>query len=887
MSRHQIIYTSCKRGINGVNDGQQVFSYDAAFEQANLDEVRSLFSYQHPQLSSGLVMTEALADTMPRAFVFRRLPDGACALALNTYLGRDYMGEGGRFGNYMSHCVLCSPREMEGYPLEYYGSPMLRERMAAEEVNNPQPPAHLPTPVMEKGTLITPEAVTDFLGEGDRIEIYKDMLYAMLAFERARKRLVICDAQENVPLWIAALAYALPLQNALQVNFTTYDPDPSLSASRICGVVPEGTRYTPDSAQHHFVFDLLRSDTPTFDKDDEFFSFIDTAMTFSYDSLQDFHRFLETGYAYTAADEALYAAYTLYVLCADGIGGVNQDQFIKAIAFADAYGNGAQDIELARRLLQDPQALAALEDGYAHYALGFLMHRYERFSQAEQAALRTCLVGRVLHAFADENAREASFADAYARLDGIAQAHGVRIATELMRAEHQTCLRTAVQGEAPPWKLAFLVRMLSEYALDRQIPIDQLPNSDVGALYSDLIVSAYAGGAASGSLLVARILDAFAGDGASLTDMALNLEGFLRDVPNGEGEIAAMWTGYYSAMARLRAGDRDAAFAALYANERYAQMFGLFEGLLRQCANAQEASALFGMHVERAMPAFPAYARQYGTAVVDAYAKSLRQRRDAGTANAELALLDLVTREQRRRDLPAEDRQALAAVGEDLIADLIADIPLREPSKAHENLLRQLMEYTKGMPEGALNTGKLQLISMGMIIERMNGRRAIATALDALRRSPGRLPADLTRLSGQEIDAYLKWILPRIVNACENAEDLLRFYALYDWPRQGKEQFMATCTAFYLRQSKGGKDYQSLCEFLQFVFSTGDHDAYAAVGEALGKLNRQRMEALNDAVRHHFGRRPSDLRKWEEIWAAAKSFNPVLDGLTGLFKRKK
>ena len=28
MSLHQIIYTSCMRGINGVNDGQQIFSYD-------------------------------------------------------------------------------------------------------------------------------------------------------------------------------------------------------------------------------------------------------------------------------------------------------------------------------------------------------------------------------------------------------------------------------------------------------------------------------------------------------------------------------------------------------------------------------------------------------------------------------------------------------------------------------------------------------------------------------------------------------------------------------------------------------------------------------------------------------------------------------------------
>ena len=42
MSLHQIIYTSCMRGINGVNDGQQIFSYDLGFKDANNDDIKSL-----------------------------------------------------------------------------------------------------------------------------------------------------------------------------------------------------------------------------------------------------------------------------------------------------------------------------------------------------------------------------------------------------------------------------------------------------------------------------------------------------------------------------------------------------------------------------------------------------------------------------------------------------------------------------------------------------------------------------------------------------------------------------------------------------------------------------------------------------------------------------
>ena len=140
MSVHQIIYTSCMRGINSVNDGQQVFSYDAQFKDYNNDDVKSLFSYQPPALEPGVVMTEEIAATLPRAFIYRNFEDGRCAISLNTYLGRDYMGSAGRFGNHLSHVVVADKIDMVNYPCEFYGSSVLRERMEFEEVNNPNPP---------------------------------------------------------------------------------------------------------------------------------------------------------------------------------------------------------------------------------------------------------------------------------------------------------------------------------------------------------------------------------------------------------------------------------------------------------------------------------------------------------------------------------------------------------------------------------------------------------------------------------------------------------------------------------------------------------------------------------------------------------------------------
>ena len=223
MSLHQIIYTSCMRGINGVNDGQQVYSYDATFKEATSDDVKRLFTYQPPMLDAGVIMTEELALTFPKAFTYRRLSNGAVGLALNTYLGRDYMGSAGRFGNHLSHIIYVSDGDVQAYPCEYFGTNSLRDHMEYHEVNNPNTPDFLPQPTLERGMIVDVDAVSEFLSVEDRMDVLKNMIHAVLSFESERKRVVICDQPENIIMWIAAIEYALPLKTALGINFTTYE----------------------------------------------------------------------------------------------------------------------------------------------------------------------------------------------------------------------------------------------------------------------------------------------------------------------------------------------------------------------------------------------------------------------------------------------------------------------------------------------------------------------------------------------------------------------------------------------------------------------------------------------------------------------------------------
>ena len=116
MAKHQIIYTSCMRGIEGVNDGQQIFSYDEGFSDCKSEDVKSLFTYQVPNLQPGVIMTEEIAASMPAAFSFKFLNNGNTSVSLNTYLGRDYMGSAGRFGNHLCHAIVTDFNDLMVYP---------------------------------------------------------------------------------------------------------------------------------------------------------------------------------------------------------------------------------------------------------------------------------------------------------------------------------------------------------------------------------------------------------------------------------------------------------------------------------------------------------------------------------------------------------------------------------------------------------------------------------------------------------------------------------------------------------------------------------------------------------------------------------------------------
>lgn len=876
MSLHQIIYTSCMRGINGVNDGQQVYSYDSSFKDANNDEVKSLFSYQPPTLEPGVIMTEDIALTLPKSFTYRKLDNGMCAVALNTYLGRDYMGSAGRFGNHLSHVVLADERDMQFYPCEFYGSSLLRDHMEFEEVNNPNRPDFLPEPVLERGFTVDIDTVTDFLSVDDRIEIFKNMLHAVLSFETERKRVVICDEPENIIMWIAAIEYALPLKTALGINFSTYDFDPSLSASQICGVILKGSRYTAESQRLHFVFDLYQNICAEFEKDENYFDFIDTSMSLSYDSLQDFHRFIVEGYSYDKANEKMYAAYRLYSLLSDGIAGLTENEISAALDFASEYALPAEQLRILQTLFEQKECLLRMDIQSFLCIMRYSTSKYEVLSEDYRNVIKSLMVDRVLYEFLNNESGESAFVSFYDEVDSVCRESGFSVATELMRKNNREKLFAVMQNDIATWKIAFIVKVVSTFVKDQRVSVNELLiDAPLGQTYYGLVQAVYSKNAQNGFFLVTRILDEFSAECKYLVNMALNIEGMLFDLPNGHQEVASMWKYFGQTMVKYQQADFATAYSILRNYQRYEQIYMLYSLAMANAIDLAESQSIFNDHYKNFITRDRDYSLKYGSQILNDYYRRLERFDTESAYGAKVDLFGIVS--SAKMDVP---------FAESLVKDIVKVIPFESPSRENGKLIQGAFEYLYNNLRKPV-TGKLLLLVIAMVLEKCSKTSHLHDAFESLERLTTNGKADMSRITERSAERYFDWLLPEVCELCERTSDMESLYNLFEMPSDVVSLFYTSCAKIYLKQSKGDKDYGVFCEFLGLVFEKGNSQIREEIGKVLCKLSKQKLADLDETVKDIYHGDRTALRHWDEIKDVAESTSPILNNISNLFKKRR
>lgn len=873
MSVHQIIYTSCMRGMKGVNDGQQVFSYDAQFQSSAQDEIKNFFFYQQPALESGTVMTEEIARTLPRSFTYRKLSN-SYALAQSTYLGRDYMGSTGRFGNFLSHVVVADGKEMGSYPCEYFGSNLLRTEMDFEEVNNPNPPEFLPTPRLSKGSQITAAKVLDFLGEGNRLEIYKNMLFALLSFESQRKRVVICDKPECIILWIAALEYALPLENALSINFTTYEFDPSLSESQICGVVPFGTKYTPDSEKLHFTFDLFQNRCVEFEKEKDFYDFVDTAFSFSFDILQDFHQFLENSYTYEKADHQIYDGYTLYRILFDGMDGISGEKLCLALDFAEKYAWKDEKISIRLKLLSYTSQLLLLQRDSFVTTLHFLLQIDKKKYVNEFETLKQIIVDRVLGYFLEAENSETDFNSFYDEISIICKENQLSLATELMLPSNRQKLLGVMERNVKTWKIAFVIQILSTYVRDNGISVANLtPETELGNLYYTILKTVYQQNEENGFYLVSCVLDEFYPNCTYMVEMAFHMEGILLDFPNSQPYVSKLWDCFREKLRENKLIDISVAYTFFETYDRFEQIYGLYGLELQEVKSVLETEGIFQRHFKKYVLKEREYAHKFQESIALLYYSKLN---DFPSKNLEgkRNLFELLY-----------GKELYFQFSSSLVKDLLGPLPLGSLTAEQHSLVEDCFKYCFLLSQEPLYE-KLLLLLIGTKLERATSVRQREKVLEQLGEVALRQKVTFGKLKEKAIEDYFAWVIHVDCTYLENREDLFSFYQLFDLSVDLEKQMIEEIGKISLKQCKEDKNNDGFTEYFAFVCELEDKGLLEVVAKVLKKQNKARQDGIFQSISSVFKRDKKKQAMLLELQDMVKSSNPLLNNISNLFKNK-
>lgn len=898
------------RGIDGVNDGQQIFSYDMSFSASKSDDVKGLFTYQVPALPPGTLMTEETAGTMRPSFMYRLLKNGSAAVTLNTYLGRDYMGSAGRFGNQLSHSIICDFSDFNVYPCEMYAGTALRSRMEFEEVNNPDPPAYLPEPELTRGYVIDTDSVIEFLSIGDNLEYYRKMVVAMLRFPAEKKRLVICDEPDNIAKWIAALHYTMPLDIAKKINFTTYDFDPELSPAQICGVIPEGSRYNVQdylSSNRHYVFDFInhqfsniarnsdqnsdpnndRNNDPNNDQHNDqikaegiFMDFLDTAFSFSYDSLTEFHDFVTEKTCYRDCSHGYYAAYYLYCLLSEGIAEITQDEFEEIVAFAGEYLSDTIRKELIDKLTDESEAINQLDHEYALQVLGTMLQSMSILNREQQTTVKQMIVDRLILSLSAEGISEASFVPLYDRIDDMARNINLSIPAEFMVERNRESLLGVLGQHVKLWKVLFIVRIIGDYVKDMELSADELyPDHAIGKIYFGIVEMVYASGRQNSYELAERIIDSFKDHLVYYVNMSLNMEGFLKDLELKDTELTYLWDYFYETTLAMDSSSIEAVNRLLREYDRFDDMYQLYARQIKKKTSIADARDCFLAYWSTWFSKDSGYGKAYAaTALRDyeaIYERKIRDISEKERLPYATEILHLAMEKQITEDYVKTLCEAVCEA-----------IPLEKVRADDRKTVEGIIEYQTEVMQEPIG-GRLLLLWIAIQLGQAVAKRDIAAITRNIRNTVAENGgARLSGMSEGKIKDYFEWAFAAINDFSLTADDLTAVYELFSFHRLEQKLFMEYWCKMTYRKSKGDKDYADFGEFLSFMFGIGSLDDQDMAGQYLCKLSKQKREDLDREMKEFFKRDRKGARAWDNVKDIAESTNPMLKNLSGLFKRK-
>jgi hypothetical protein len=613
----------------------------------------------------------------------------------------------------------------------------------------------------------------------------------------------------------------------------------------------------------------MREKIENFDIKNDFIEFLDLSMSMSYDLMRAFHRFLGEGYSYTEADLEYFDAYSLYVLRSDGIEKSGHEVFKRASAFAEKYSKTNVLLNFTRELLKQTRDIGNLPRAYFNDILFFILKSYKNFSDDEIFDIRDCIAHRILNDFSNPGFKAFEFEDIFKYFDSLCARYGYKLIQEFVRDVNREQLKAALQqDDINIDKIKILINYIFQYVKGSAAEYVQFkPDSDSGVLFTAILESVFTSHPEMGESLIRHIINTFGTASVYLLLMIFYIDNLADSYPNDSVNNKILWEYYYKTVSKYQDNRRTAVIDWLLKHKSYDRIYALFNVILNDTRDIENCRKIFEEHLERIIMQYEQYRIFYAGKILTSYYNRLLESNTEAAEEAKHSLLYLVLKHQLKVDFINE-----------LSQNITEKIPLAQPSDEQVETLKTIINY---ITRNKQKPGKrLKLFAAGIIVTE-HFSKGYNKGKDMLIRYSNDEGYDLEGLSEEEQIRYIEWIEPVIFEFCTKADDLKTVYGLFNMTKKTREKFLDSCMQYKLKQS----NFKPLCEYLLFIFSINDADAFMETGRSLSRLNKAKMELLDKEMNERFETEKKIMSSWVKMRRIALSTNPILNTLSKMLSK--
>lgn len=808
--KHQIVCAKTDKDFYSGEDKFGVLSADGGFSLPMISSLVENSRYTPVQIPQGVELTEALCGVMPRSFTYSAIGDE------RVYMQNTFTGKCGEEYDSVAHWIIPSDRETE-MPIEYYLSPSFVT--SKEQVSE----GYMKISDMAVGSYVNVNKVMKFISDG-RGEVFAQLVKQVLICRRNGQRIIIADTPDNIPLWIGAVCYALPRCVSKNITFCTYASSPDSVSVDICGVLPEGTEYSPDKLyENAVIFDTYAGIYPDNDPCDRYYDFLINGMTHDHASIDAFNEFVQRNFSFTEPCYDICIAYTLYTLLNDGIAALHGDDHRACRMLLDRC-SPAVSVKLSEKLCTQASGLAEMSVSTLKEMLELLILPYRVCSHAHREEIRQTVCQTLLMSMLRRDVDEGGFKELTSSVKKTATNAGFSLSGELMAQGERKKLTAILTYDPTVWKAELIFSLLLEYLTDNKKEYEALSaDSPLGRFVCDIVTS---GKKANTSLPIARAaIKCFSHNNILFTSA------YSRCVSVLEGEDIEQLR---ADMAKICAEGciecRYEVYDYFVHLEDYETLYAVFEQMMK-CSDIEFCSRLFTEQCNDYFSTVEDYAAKYFIPASELYYALAKNNGRVYTAETSEIIFSAINK-----------RRVVTPSCEEIVANIASRIPLVCPDGTSRAKLEELEHYLKDVKSERLG-GRLLSLAFGIECERIDNVEDYYKTKSALEELTREEKVVLLACGEEEWQQYFKWVLPIFTPLGLDENETAFIYDRFMLTPEQRAEFCRAFTKEYLRDGRDG-DYTNFYNFLAFLFDNCGENEREEVASIIKRLNSKRLEAL-------------------------------------------